>query len=113
MKKKTTPRRRRADPFKQMLAEMLTTSTHEVRVMTYAQARDMSASFIETIYHTIAEESTDLEMEMVKTAGKEILDLLKQKYEMEPANACSMLLLMGMGMLQELDRQLDERRERG
>jgi hypothetical protein len=106
-KKKKTATRRKPTPADD-IQQILWHPEECHHIMTYRQARDMCSSFATTIYNATAEESTELEMEMVKTAGKEIIELLKDKYDMCPTNAAPMLLLMGMSMLQELDRHTDE-----
>jgi hypothetical protein len=79
--------------------------------MDYRQMRDMCNGWVETINYNVREASTDIEKEMMTVAGKEIIALVREKYNMDPSNAASMFLTIGMGMVYELDRQHDEKRK--
>jgi hypothetical protein len=98
--------------FRQLIDGLTNAFQPRVTLMSYREMRDMCGGFIESINLLTHQESTDLEKEMVTVAGKEILETLREKYSMHPANASAMLLTMGMGMLKELDNQYDKRRER-
>jgi hypothetical protein len=99
-----------ADLDLQELMKGLLGGQPQIRLMTYEQMRDLCAGFIETLRFTVAVEGNySVEREMISVAGREIVSMMREKYAMDPANAAILLLTMGMGMLQELDKQYDIR----